>query len=1408
MAFDLFNLRYYIKYHDKIIFRQDQMKQFIFPDRRIFFAGEKVIFTLCDIAPGIRGKAVLRTNLGRGAVKREEIISQTENKVPAAGLDWWDIELKRTGDSAEITLGLPEVGVFEGKCCFIPDDGSPIIWAEGGNFFIKVEDPASVCCNSIYSAFVRQFGGDMNKAVSTPPAEGEKLLTENGYAFVPGSGTFRNVIAKLDHIFDTLHCRILQLLPVHPTPVVYGKMGRYGSPFAALDYFDVDPALADFDESATPMEQFGELIDAVHAKRGRIFMDIPVNHTGWASKLQSQHPEYFVREQNGRFVSPGAWGVVWADLCRLDYSKREVQKIMAKVFLFWCRHGIDGFRCDAGYMVPEAAWDYIVARVRSEYPDTVFMLEGLGGPVAVQEQLLSSSGLDWAYSELFQNYNRDEINNYFRYMSDADRRLGTLVSFAETHDNLRLAATSPRFAKLRFLVCGLLALDGGFGFSNGAEFFAAEKIDVHGCGALNFGASPNLIDLVRKLNHLYSNVPEFFPGAEVALIQQGPGNVLALRRSANGANPVIVLINLDCDHEQDIYFPKNGIPQQGRDYLSGKAVEFADAGNCWHCQVAPGEGYCIFFDALPDDRESCWSEPEKVVLQRAAAMGQRALFRNLGFAACAKADAAALLNDPIDFIAKNSGVYPPPVTVWDCELHDERREVLLPAGNFLLVKGAKRFRCTVSSAGKTLNAVYSLPGKTGGEFALVALADNLDSEVKILQINVAEYVGSGKSTKLIGSLWQLPKRNRESINFAFSGESCADQRFFASGNNGAYTLYPADWSTPKTKYEALFAVNPDPRYPVDRRVLFSCFRAWLVVNDFSQEIDSRSLNKFISGCDNRGCWEFLVPAGQGRRIPLKVDIELSKDGTGLRISFFRKNGNNDDQFIRDTMKAELIIRPDLESRVNHEITKAYAGPENRLPAEVNAKADGFSFELLDFSISKGKFYPEPEWHYMNHLELENHYGQEDCTDRYSPGYFKIDLLGEESATLLVKCAGSNASFQNAKLPEIRDLHDICHAVLNKYVVRRDDLYTVIAGYPWFLDWGRDTLIVLRGLIKCGIIKESAQIIQAFAKFERGGTIPNMIRGNDDNNRDTSDAPLYLVLAVRDYINKTGDKKFLLTDCGGRTLKEVLLSIVENYQRGTANGIYMDQESKLIFSPMHFSWMDTNYPAGTPRQGYPIEIQCLWYAALDFMGMDKLAKQVSAAIEKYFFKAGQEFASDCLHADPGTPASAAVADDHLRPNQLLGITLGAVQNPEYRKKILFSSAELLVPGGIRTLADRYVEYPLPIDFHGRRLNDPHRPFWGSYRGPEDTSRKPAYHNGTVWCWPFPAYCEALHMLGGEALREQAMSILLSAKKYFANGVVGNLPEIADGNAPHHWGGCIAQAWSASEFFRVYEILRKN
>ena len=209
------------------------------------------------------------------------------------------------------------------------------------------------------------------------------------------------------------------------------------------------------------------------------------------------------------------------------------------------------------------------------------------------------------------------------------------------------------------------------------------------------------------------------------------------------------------------------------------------------------------------------------------------------------------------------------------------------------------------------------------------------------------------------------------------------------------------------------------------------------------------------------------------------------------------------------------------------------------------------------------------------------------------------------------------------------------------------------------------------------------------------------------------------------------------------------AIANAYISGTSNGIRMDAESGLIFSPSHYTWMDTNHPAGTSREGYPIEIQSLWYATLRFLNSidsndgrwSHLAEQVQDSIGKYFWLDAEGYLSDCLHAGQGIPVRDAEADDALRPNQLLAITMQAVVQPDMCRNLLEACQALLVPGAIRSLADRPLRRPLEIIHKGQRLGDPYQPYRGRYEGDEDTARKPAYHNGTAWTWLFPSFCEA-------------------------------------------------------------------
>jgi predicted glycogen debranching enzyme len=389
--------------------------------------------------------------------------------------------------------------------------------------------------------------------------------------------------------------------------------------------------------------------------------------------------------------------------------------------------------------------------------------------------------------------------------------------------------------------------------------------------------------------------------------------------------------------------------------------------------------------------------------------------------------------------------------------------------------------------------------------------------------------------------------------------------------------------------------------------------------------------------------------------------------------------------------------------------------------------------------------------------------------------------------------------------------EVLEKALGHYVVRRGRLKTVIAGYPWFLDWGRDSLIFARGLIAARRFEETRAVLKLFGQYEDRGSLPNMIRGSDAGNRDTSDAPLWFAVVCAELAAAEGGEGFLKSDCGGRTVRQVLGSIVHAYMAGTPNGVKMDPDSGLIFSPSHFTWMDTNFPAGSPRQGYPVEIQVFWHAALAFLSrIDKkesrrwaaLAARVRQSLVTLFWQPSLGCLSDCLHAAPGQPARTATADDHILSNQLFAITLGAVDAYEHRRQILSACEELLIPGAIRSLADRPVSHPLPVHFRGNLLNDPHRPYWGHYTGDEDTRRKPAYHNGTAWTWPFPSYCEAWAMTYGEAGRQTALAWLTSSIRLVETGCLGHLPEVLDGDTPHTSRGCDAQAWGASEWVRVW------
>jgi predicted glycogen debranching enzyme len=529
-------------------------------------------------------------------------------------------------------------------------------------------------------------------------------------------------------------------------------------------------------------------------------------------------------------------------------------------------------------------------------------------------------------------------------------------------------------------------------------------------------------------------------------------------------------------------------------------------------------------------------------------------------------------------------------------------------------------------------------------------------------------------------------------------------------------------------------------------------------------------------------------------------------------------------------RVRLIVRFDLEDRSFHGETHAseqlvahFQEATTRLEDRVGFRFTPAADRSLTVTSDRGSYLADVQWTRAIFHASDAERGLGAIGDAYSPGWFSLPLAQAAPVTLVCSADREEPSpvLVERALSARRGASvasDAFEAQLRQaaesFIVRRGAGRTVIAGYPWFLDWGRDTFIAARGLIAAGYHEEVRHMLATYAALEQNGTLPNYLAGEGEGSRETSDAPLWFALACAELASVVGSGLYELPVGGGRSLRDVLVSIATNLLRGAQNGVRMDMSSGLIWSPSHFTWMDTNYPPGTPREGYPIELSVLWLsctrelerlgAQLSGCDVAELSLLTERSLQR-FYRPELGYCADTLHAAAGTPASAAEPDDHLRPNQLLAVAMGVFRGQRARSIVAAAERYLLVPGAMRTLAPKPVSFPLPI--RGARevaLNHPTKPYFGRYEGDEDTRRKPAYHNGTAWVWWLPIYCEALVAAwdGDSAAVAAARAVLGSTARLLSVGCIGQLPEIVDGDGPHTQRGCDAQAWSATETLRVW------
>jgi predicted glycogen debranching enzyme len=363
------------------------------------------------------------------------------------------------------------------------------------------------------------------------------------------------------------------------------------------------------------------------------------------------------------------------------------------------------------------------------------------------------------------------------------------------------------------------------------------------------------------------------------------------------------------------------------------------------------------------------------------------------------------------------------------------------------------------------------------------------------------------------------------------------------------------------------------------------------------------------------------------------------------------------------------------------------------------------------------------------------------------------------------------------------------------VARGKEHLTVLAGYPWFTDWGRDTMIALPGLtLTAERFDVARKILLTFAQYCDRGMIPNVFPdAGETPEYNTVDASLWFVVAGWQYWKASGD------DAGARQLLPALAEVVKNYRDGTRYDIYADKDGLITAGTpgTQLTWMDVKVDGyvPTPRHGKPVEINALWLNALRMLAemeerlanniqaaviLRKLADQVAGSFIKTFWNATGGYLYDVVQGN--------FRDPSIRPNQIFAVSLPHTALDKAQQKAVLDcvTKHLLTPFGLRSLAPGSEKY-CP-KYTGNR--------W---------QRDCAYHQGTVWGWLIGPYCDAYIRVNGDgkAQRKQVGELIQGLIAHLEDAGLGSVSEIFDADPPHRPVGCFAQAWSVSELLRVYD-----
>jgi predicted glycogen debranching enzyme len=577
------------------------------------------------------------------------------------------------------------------------------------------------------------------------------------------------------------------------------------------------------------------------------------------------------------------------------------------------------------------------------------------------------------------------------------------------------------------------------------------------------------------------------------------------------------------------------------------------------------------------------------------------------------------------------------------------------------------------------------------------------------------------------------------------------------------------------KYHGLLIATKNP--PQDRKLVLSKLEEEVV---FKKERFSLSTNQYLGT---------IYPKGYENQLEFKLDpfptfiykvrnVEIKKTVFMVQkknISIVRYEVKNPKKFF-----FKIKISPFVNYRSIFDLKKKNEEfkldpKENKVTIWFN-KDDYLRIRGQKFKVSKlGK---DERWYKNFHHRKDNERGEDSIENNYCPGHFEFEIRGKKEVFFVVSSFCQDIPKHPNKLVnnEIKYKEKVLKVFHGKSKFPKDDWIkwivlaldshlvngnSVIAGYHWFGEWGRDTLISIPGLLKLGKENEVKDILRHYGKHSRNGIIPNMLsRGKGEETIfNTVDASLWFIDRVYRTYKKTDDKAFM------REMIPVMKYIVSNYIKGTDFDIKMDGDNLVNHGP-GLTWMDAkvNGKYITPRTGKAVEIQGLWFNAL--MILHTVTKE-----EKYLVIAEKTKASFNEKFWNGEYLDDVYGDSSLRPNQLIVLELPFCIVDEDRKKKIISviEKELLTTSGLLTLS----------------RSDPR--YKGRYEGYIE-NRDAAYHQGTIWPWLIGTY---IRVTGNKEF------LRLFVEKELNQFGLGTIGEIFDGDQPHIPRGCISQAWSLAE-----------